>query len=184
MQADLQARAIPRRGVHNNVRRTHSDLGGQRLFNWEMRNSYRRMFSTPSPLKMRPAGSPRRGTLETPYKRWLFKTITLKYDYQTRFCNESILYSASGAFKFILENYKPLEKPFCTSKPPLELVAFSHYILTQAGYFAHMVNLSWWFHNLTHRKQTILHLQCNNTVSCSSFNDTKITTVPIFITVT
>lgn len=48
------------------------------------------------------------------------------------------LYSASGAFKFILENYKPLEKPFCTSKPPLELVAFSHYILTQAGCFAHM----------------------------------------------
>lgn len=116
MQADLQARAIPRRGVHNNVRRTHSDLGGQRLFNWEMRNSYRRMFSTPSPLKMRPAGSPRRGTLETPYKRWPFKTMTLKYEYQTSFAMS--LSSASGGFKFILENYKPLEKPFCTSQTP------------------------------------------------------------------
>ncbi|XP_063244389.1 rho guanine nucleotide exchange factor 4 isoform X2 [Bacillus rossius redtenbacheri] len=50
-KADLQTRAHPR---HQNVRRAHSDLGGQRIFNWDVRNSYRRMFSTPSPIKMRP----------------------------------------------------------------------------------------------------------------------------------
>nr|CAD7428476.1 unnamed protein product [Timema monikensis] len=49
--ADLHTRAQTR---HHNVRRTHSDLGGQRIFNWDMRNSYRRMFSSPSPIKMRP----------------------------------------------------------------------------------------------------------------------------------
>ncbi|KAJ9585687.1 hypothetical protein L9F63_002477, partial [Diploptera punctata] len=50
-KADLQTRVQNR---HQQVRRTHSDLGGQRLFNWDVRNSYRRMFSTPSPIKMRP----------------------------------------------------------------------------------------------------------------------------------
>nr|CAD7440106.1 unnamed protein product [Timema bartmani] len=50
-KADLHTRAQTR---HHNVRRTHSDLGGQRIFNWDMRNSYRRMFSSPSPIKMRP----------------------------------------------------------------------------------------------------------------------------------
>ncbi|KAG8262866.1 Rho guanine nucleotide exchange factor 4 [Homalodisca vitripennis] len=68
LKADLQARAVPRRGAHNNVRRTHSDLGGQRLFNWDVRSSYRRMFSSPSPMKGKPAISPRRGLLETPHK--------------------------------------------------------------------------------------------------------------------
>ncbi|GLG98029.1 Protein still life, isoform SIF type 1, partial [Gryllus bimaculatus] len=51
LKADLQNRTQVR---HHHVRRAHSDLGGQRLFNWDVRNSYRRMFSTPSPIKMRP----------------------------------------------------------------------------------------------------------------------------------
>lgn len=69
LKADLQARAVPRRGGHQNVRRTHSDLGGQRMFNWDMRNSYRRMFSTPSPIKMKPSLSPRKGgPMETPVR--------------------------------------------------------------------------------------------------------------------
>ncbi|KDQ95466.1 Spermatogenesis-associated protein 13 [Zootermopsis nevadensis] len=59
-KADLQTRVQNR---HQHVRRTHSDLGGQRLFNWDVRNSYRRMFSTPSPIKMRPPRtSPPRST--------------------------------------------------------------------------------------------------------------------------
>ncbi|KAG8036655.1 hypothetical protein G9C98_003977 [Cotesia typhae] len=42
-----------------NVRRTNSDLGGQRLFQWDSRTYggqlyYRRMLSTPSPIKTRP----------------------------------------------------------------------------------------------------------------------------------
>ncbi|XP_053597025.1 uncharacterized protein LOC103576107 isoform X2 [Microplitis demolitor] len=42
-----------------NVRRTNSDLGGQRLFQWDNRSYggqlyYRRMLSTPSPIKSRP----------------------------------------------------------------------------------------------------------------------------------
>lgn len=72
VQADLQARALPRRGGHQNVRRTHSDLGGQRMFNWDMRNSYRRMFSTPSPIKMKPSLSPRKcGPMETPVRTYV-----------------------------------------------------------------------------------------------------------------
>ncbi|XP_023726121.2 rho guanine nucleotide exchange factor 4 [Cryptotermes secundus] len=54
LKADLQTRAQNR---HQQVRRTHSDLGGQRLFNWDLRNIYRRMYSTPSPIKMRPPRS-------------------------------------------------------------------------------------------------------------------------------
>ncbi|GFG36450.1 hypothetical protein Cfor_11474, partial [Coptotermes formosanus] len=50
-KADLQTRIQNR---HQQVRRAHSDLGGQRLFNWDVRNNYRRMHSTPSPIKMRP----------------------------------------------------------------------------------------------------------------------------------
>ncbi|XP_067008180.1 spermatogenesis-associated protein 13 isoform X2 [Anabrus simplex] len=63
LKADLQTRAQVR---HHHVRRAHSDLGGQRLFNWDIRNSYRRMFSTPSPIKMRPprVSPPRPSNLE------------------------------------------------------------------------------------------------------------------------
>uniref|UniRef100_A0A1B6CGV1 Spermatogenesis-associated protein 13 n=1 Tax=Clastoptera arizonana TaxID=38151 RepID=A0A1B6CGV1_9HEMI len=68
LKADLQARSVPRRGGHQNVRRTHSDLGGQRLFNWDVRNSYRRMFSSPSPIKMKPHLSPRKNALDTPLR--------------------------------------------------------------------------------------------------------------------
>ncbi|XP_075210885.1 rho guanine nucleotide exchange factor 3 [Lycorma delicatula] len=63
LKAGLQAHSFSRhvgRGSHVPVRRTHSDLGGQRLFNWEMRGSYRRMLSTPSPIKIRPNLSPRK----------------------------------------------------------------------------------------------------------------------------
>lgn len=63
LKAGLQAHCLSRhvgRGGHAPVRRTHSDLGGQRLFNWEMRGSYRRMLSTPSPIKIRPNLSPRK----------------------------------------------------------------------------------------------------------------------------
>ncbi|XP_044730841.1 uncharacterized protein LOC123293913 [Chrysoperla carnea] len=49
-KADLQSRTQR----HSHVRRTNSDLGGQRLLQWDTRGSYRRMFSSPSPIKMRP----------------------------------------------------------------------------------------------------------------------------------
>ncbi|XP_025268401.1 uncharacterized protein LOC105252011 isoform X2 [Camponotus floridanus] len=53
-KADLQSRA----SRHNHVRRTNSDLGGQRLLQWDTRSgyvhNYRRMLSTPSPIKTRP----------------------------------------------------------------------------------------------------------------------------------
>ncbi|KAG5320378.1 SPT13 protein, partial [Pseudoatta argentina] len=53
-KADLQNRA----SRHNHVRRTNSDLGGQRLLQWDTRSgyvhNYRRMLSTPSPIKSRP----------------------------------------------------------------------------------------------------------------------------------
>ncbi|XP_014470070.1 PREDICTED: uncharacterized protein LOC106742017 isoform X2 [Dinoponera quadriceps] len=53
-KADLQSRT----SRHNHVRRTNSDLGGQRLLQWDTRSgyvhNYRRMLSTPSPIKTRP----------------------------------------------------------------------------------------------------------------------------------
>lgn len=49
-QADLKQRAHG----NNKVRRTHSDLGGQRLFNWEQPKFYRRMISSPAPIRSRP----------------------------------------------------------------------------------------------------------------------------------
>ncbi|KAL0125257.1 hypothetical protein PUN28_004412 [Cardiocondyla obscurior] len=53
-KADLQNRT----SRHNHVRRTNSDLGGQRLLQWDTRSgyvhNYRRMLSTPSPIKTRP----------------------------------------------------------------------------------------------------------------------------------
>ncbi|XP_049771951.1 spermatogenesis-associated protein 13 [Schistocerca cancellata] len=68
-KADLQTRAA-QQGRHQHVRRAHSDLGGQRLFQWDVRSSYRRMFSTPSPIKMRPPRAspphPRPANLEQP----------------------------------------------------------------------------------------------------------------------
>lgn len=72
LKAGLQAHGLSRhltRGgsgnTHAPVRRTHSDLGGQRLFNWDMRGSYRRMLSTPSPIKIRPNLSPRKSSNNT-----------------------------------------------------------------------------------------------------------------------
>ncbi|XP_026681638.1 uncharacterized protein LOC103511644 [Diaphorina citri] len=50
--AELQSRGLPRRRGQM-VRRTHSDLGGQRLFHWDVCNSYRKMISSPSPVKTR-----------------------------------------------------------------------------------------------------------------------------------
>ncbi|XP_043497685.1 spermatogenesis-associated protein 13 isoform X3 [Polistes fuscatus] len=55
-KADLQSRA----SRHQHVRRANSDLGGQRLLQWDTRSgyshihNYRRMLSTPSPIKSRP----------------------------------------------------------------------------------------------------------------------------------
>ncbi|XP_012269249.2 uncharacterized protein LOC105693719 [Athalia rosae] len=55
-KADLQSRT----SRHHHVRRTNSDLGGQRLLQWDTRSgysqthNYRRMLSTPSPIKTRP----------------------------------------------------------------------------------------------------------------------------------
>ncbi|KAL0275632.1 UNVERIFIED_CONTAM: hypothetical protein PYX00_003429 [Menopon gallinae] len=54
-KADLQWRAQTKGYPNRRVRRTNSDLGGQRLFNWELRNNYRRMMSMPSPVKGRPS---------------------------------------------------------------------------------------------------------------------------------
>ncbi|XP_011308183.1 uncharacterized protein RhoGEF3 isoform X2 [Fopius arisanus] len=56
IEADLQQTRGTR---HYNVRRTNSDLGGQRLLQWDTRGystalQYRRMLSTPSPIKTRP----------------------------------------------------------------------------------------------------------------------------------
>ncbi|XP_015116185.1 rho guanine nucleotide exchange factor 9 isoform X2 [Diachasma alloeum] len=56
IEADLQQSRSTR---HYNVRRTNSDLGGQRLLQWDTRGygsalQYRRMLSTPSPIKTRP----------------------------------------------------------------------------------------------------------------------------------
>ncbi|KAK0182228.1 hypothetical protein PV327_000389 [Microctonus hyperodae] len=56
-KADLQQSNRVTR--HHNVRRTNSDLGGQRLLQWDTRGlsgplHYRRMLSTPSPIKTRP----------------------------------------------------------------------------------------------------------------------------------
>lgn len=55
-QTDIQQNRSSRQ---YNVRRTNSDLGGQRLFQWDNRSYggqlyYRRMLSTPSPIKSRP----------------------------------------------------------------------------------------------------------------------------------
>ncbi|XP_046420190.1 uncharacterized protein LOC124179639 isoform X1 [Neodiprion fabricii] len=55
-KADLQSRT----SRNHHVRRTNSDLGGQRLLQWDTRSgyshahNYRRMLSTPSPIKTRP----------------------------------------------------------------------------------------------------------------------------------
>lgn len=48
----LKAELVVRRSP--GVRRTHSDLGGQRLYQWEVRRGYRRMCSHPSPIRSRP----------------------------------------------------------------------------------------------------------------------------------
>lgn len=48
LKAELVARRSP------GVRRTHSDLGGQRLYQWEIRRGYKRMISHPSPIRARP----------------------------------------------------------------------------------------------------------------------------------
>lgn len=60
-QAELKSRAHK----HNQVRRTHSDLGGQRLLQWDPRSAYRRLMSSPVPLKSRPQ-SPRRKPPDLP----------------------------------------------------------------------------------------------------------------------
>ncbi|KAL1464597.1 hypothetical protein WDU94_004227, partial [Cyamophila willieti] len=52
LKAELQSRGLPRRRGQA-VRRTHSDLGGQRLFHWDVCHSYRKMMSSPSPVKTR-----------------------------------------------------------------------------------------------------------------------------------
>uniref|UniRef100_A0A8D8WJH6 Spermatogenesis-associated protein 13 n=1 Tax=Cacopsylla melanoneura TaxID=428564 RepID=A0A8D8WJH6_9HEMI len=52
LKTELQSRGLPRRHGQA-VRRTHSDLGGQRLFHWDVCHSYRKMMSSPSPVKMR-----------------------------------------------------------------------------------------------------------------------------------
>lgn len=49
-QADLKQRAHGK----NQVRRSRSDLGGQRLFNWEQPKFYRKMISSPAPIRSRP----------------------------------------------------------------------------------------------------------------------------------
>uniref|UniRef100_A0A0A9YF62 Spermatogenesis-associated protein 13 n=1 Tax=Lygus hesperus TaxID=30085 RepID=A0A0A9YF62_LYGHE len=53
LKAELEARGLRKRGQVG-VRRTYSDLGGQRLYNWEMRRGFRRMVSHPSPLRSKP----------------------------------------------------------------------------------------------------------------------------------
>ncbi|XP_044261717.1 uncharacterized protein LOC123009457 [Tribolium madens] len=50
---------------HNQVRRTRSDLGGQRLLQWDSRSSYKRLMSTTSPLRGRPQ-SPRKKPPDAP----------------------------------------------------------------------------------------------------------------------
>ncbi|XP_017779219.1 PREDICTED: rho guanine nucleotide exchange factor 4-like [Nicrophorus vespilloides] len=55
-KAELRSRAHK----HQHVRRTHSDLGGQRIYQWDSRASYRRLMSLPvAPLRARPQ-SPRK----------------------------------------------------------------------------------------------------------------------------
>ncbi|XP_043469994.1 uncharacterized protein LOC122503188 isoform X3 [Leptopilina heterotoma] len=68
LKADLQSRTTR----HHIVRRTNSDLGGQRLLQWDTRSgyshvhNYRRMLSTPSPIKTRPPRlSPRHSDIIT-----------------------------------------------------------------------------------------------------------------------
>ncbi|KXZ75736.1 Spermatogenesis-associated protein 13-like Protein [Tribolium castaneum] len=60
-RSDLKQR--PHR--HNQVRRTRSDLGGQRLLQWDSRSSYKRLMSNPSPLRGRPQ-SPRKKPPDAP----------------------------------------------------------------------------------------------------------------------
>nr|XP_008197973.1 PREDICTED: spermatogenesis-associated protein 13 isoform X1 [Tribolium castaneum] len=60
-KSDLKQR--PHR--HNQVRRTRSDLGGQRLLQWDSRSSYKRLMSNPSPLRGRPQ-SPRKKPPDAP----------------------------------------------------------------------------------------------------------------------
>lgn len=50
---------------HQQVRRTRSDLGGQRLLHWDPRSSYRRLMSSPAPLRGRPQ-SPRKKPPDIP----------------------------------------------------------------------------------------------------------------------
>ncbi|KAJ8968727.1 hypothetical protein NQ317_000736 [Molorchus minor] len=59
-KADLKQRAHK----HQQVRRTRSDLGGQRLLNWESRSAYRRLMSS-VPLRGRPQ-SPKKKPPDTP----------------------------------------------------------------------------------------------------------------------
>ncbi|KAK4883196.1 hypothetical protein RN001_006515 [Aquatica leii] len=62
-KAELQYRAHR----HHYIRRTHSDLGGQRLFQWDPRSSYRRLMSSPAPLQGRPQRmSPRKKPPDAP----------------------------------------------------------------------------------------------------------------------
>ncbi|KAK9746793.1 RhoGEF domain [Popillia japonica] len=60
-KAELKSRAHRR----PYVRRTHSDLGGQRILHWESRSSYRRLMSSPAPIRGRPQ-SPRKKPPDTP----------------------------------------------------------------------------------------------------------------------
>lgn len=61
IQAELKSRAHRR----PYVRRTHSDLGGQRILHWESRSSYRRLMSSPAPIRGRPQ-SPRKKPPDAP----------------------------------------------------------------------------------------------------------------------
>lgn len=61
LQAELKSRAHK----HQHVRRTHSDLGGQRILHWDPRAAYRRMMSSPTPLRERPQ-SPRKKPPDAP----------------------------------------------------------------------------------------------------------------------
>lgn len=57
-QAELKSRQ-----KHYQVRRTHSDLGGQRLLQWDPRATYRRLMSTPTRTRPR---SPQRKPPDVP----------------------------------------------------------------------------------------------------------------------
>lgn len=60
-KADLKQRTHK----HQQVRRTRSDLGGQRLLHWDSRASYRRLMTSSVPLRGRPQ-SPRKKPPDAP----------------------------------------------------------------------------------------------------------------------